>query len=50
MHTEHERVLQALRGHSAEVAPAEMRAHLQRGLEQRLHTLVDGDGGGDAGR
>ncbi|MBL3664600.1 hypothetical protein JL475_00880 [Streptomyces sp. M2CJ-2] len=44
LHTEHERILQALRDHSAEVARAEMRAHLQRSLEQRLHTLVNGDG------
>ncbi|MFE2426110.1 GntR family transcriptional regulator [Streptomyces sp. NPDC059373] len=37
---EHERILQALRERSAETARSEMRAHLQRSLEQRIRSFV----------
>ncbi|MEU5096764.1 GntR family transcriptional regulator [Streptomyces sp. NPDC020996] len=40
LHEEHERILQALQGHSPDEARAAMRAHLQRSLEQRIRVLV----------
>jgi DNA-binding GntR family transcriptional regulator len=43
LHAEHERVLRALHDHDADSARGEMRAHLQRSLGQRIHTLVSAD-------
>ncbi|MCW2874689.1 GntR family transcriptional regulator [Actinacidiphila oryziradicis] len=40
LNAEHERILQALRERSPEAARAEMRAHLQRSLEQRIRSFV----------
>ncbi|MER5748442.1 FCD domain-containing protein [Streptomyces sp. NPDC002088] len=42
LHDEHERMLQALRDHAPDAARAAVRGHLQRSLEQRIHTLVSG--------
>ncbi|MEU5771238.1 GntR family transcriptional regulator [Streptomyces asoensis] len=44
LHAEHEDILRAIADHDAEAARAAARGHLQRSLEQRIRSMVEGDG------